>query len=347
MKKRIISVVMALVLLWSCFTPAFAAGGQNDAVDAYIVKLEEKYGVKITYDTDPSGRASIGTGNLTTLDRALLNVTPQMVKQVSAYYKNTLGKPLSFAFRYSPFNDLDVNVEILGSFNKQEALIELYMPSSSKGTFITGDSPITILHEFGHAYYNMFVSYYGEAKMEKEWTILNDGVRYNPGYMMYAYNKVAFMSSYGATSLGEDFAELFSHAFLRHNDGQGFSHRLATNSQKTSLGKKLAFIETMLPMYLKDTDAAVKNLRRVYSAEIFVYYDDVRVGGEHLQYAGYAYPRYVLNGLLSEYGIKAKETHWIKEIGGWYVIDSANGYYLIFPGGYAQQLKYPVTVPAA
>ncbi len=160
------------------------------------------------------------------------------------------------------------------------------------------------------------------------------------------YNQVTFMSSYGATSLEEDFAELFSHAFVRHNEGQGLAHRLLNGERRTSLGKKLEFIEKMLPMYLSDTQAAVGNLHRAFTAPYSLYYQDVKLAGERLEYIGYAAPRFVLSGIMSHYGLKLDDGAWLADIGGWQVKATDGNYYLIFPGGYCDRISKPFTVAA-
>lgn len=345
-KKRILSAILAVlfVALWPL--TAGAAENKNAQVDAYKQQLEQKYGITITYDVDEDGSACIGTGSLATLDTALSAVTPSVVKQVSDYYQKKNGKKLNYAFIYTPFHDPDQNIEILAAFDEKISNIELYIPESSQGTFITGDSPITILHEFAHAFHLMFMAYYGRDRMEADWVALNGGVRYNKGFLAGAYNKVAFISSYGATSFEEDFAEIFSHAFVRNKEGQGFYHQLLTNGQKTVLGQKVSYIEEMLPMYLTDTSAAVANLQKIFSTPIILNYQGLRLSGEYLQFIGCAYPRYVLRGILSYYGLEAEESWWILDIGGWQVKSTEGQYYLVFPGNIVSKLRTPLDLAA-
>ena len=346
LKKMVSFAAAAAVFFAAVVMPAFAAEDINAKVEEKRLSLEQKFNITIRYDKDEDGRASIGTGDLAILDNALSPVTASAVRQVSSYYENKVGSKLAFSFMYNPYHELDANVEILASFNPKTALVEIYIPSSSAGTFISGSNPITILHEFAHAYYFMFASKYGEKKMEQEWVALNDGVPYNKGFLAYAYNKVTFMSSYGATSLEEDFAEIFSNAFVRHREGQGFYHRLLFEERKTALGKKVEFIEKMLPMYLTDTQTAVSNLRRIYTTPYTLYYQDVKLSGEYLQYIGCAAPRYVLNGILSYYKLKQESSQWILEVGGWQTKTTNGNYYLVFPGGYCIKLNKPLTVAA-
>lgn len=344
LKRLSLFLAILLALLGAC--PAWAAEDKNAKVEEKRLALEQKYNIVIRYDVDQDGTAAIGTGDLATLDVALSPVTAAVVRQVSSYYEQKLGSKLTFAFQYTRYHQPDANVEILASFNTETADIELYIPSSSAGTFTTGASPITILHEFAHAYYFMFADKYGKSNMEKEWVAINGGVAYNEGFLAYAYNKVTFMSSYGATSLEEDFAEIFSHAFLRHREGQGFSHRLMNGDRLTALGKKVAFIEKMLPMYLTDTGTAVANLHRIYTNPINLYYQGIKLSGEQLEYVGCTYPRYVLNGILGYYGLKQESNRWIFEIGGWEVKATDGQYYLVFPGGYCQRLGQPLAQAA-
>lgn len=345
--KRIGIAVMALLLLIFCAVPCFAAQQQQNAnVDERILQLEQKYGIEITYETDKDGSACIGTGALATLDYALDSVTPTVVKQVSNYYEKKNGSKLIYSFMYTPYHKVGSMVEMLGHFDKDKSIIELYLPSSSKGTFTTGENPITIVHEFAHAFYEMFCDSYGVEKMKKEWTALNRDVKYNEGYLAYAFNRVTFISSYAATSVEEDFADTFAHAFVRHKDGQGLSHRLLTGDQKTALGDKVDYIDSMLPKYLANTDLARSNLRRIFDVDVFLYYQEIRLSGEKLQFMGCSYPRYVLNGILSTMKIKAKNREWLSDIGGWQVSDNAGKCYLIFPGGAMYMLEQPLNAAA-
>lgn len=341
--KKICVAAMALMLLMFCAALCFAAEQpQNNQVDEQILQLEQKYDIRITYEVDENRAACIGTGSLTTLDVALDSVTPTVVKQVSDYYEKKNGSKLKYSFVYTPFHKAGSMVELLGRFDEKTSIIEIYLPTSSKGTFTTGENPITIVHEFAHAFYQMFCDSYGVEKLNKEWIALNKGVKYNEGYLAYAYNKVTFISSYAATSVEEDFADTFAHAFVRHKDGQGFSHRLLTGDQKTALGEKVDYIESMLPKYLASTELARANLRRIHQTEVFLYYQGIRLSGEKLQFIGCSYPRYVLNGILSTMKIKAKNTEWLPDIGGWQVSDNAEKYYLIFPGGCFVYAREPI-----
>lgn len=325
---------------------ATAADNINADVEAWRVYLEEKYAIDISYDRDPDGKACIGTGSMATLDMALEMVSAPVVRQVSAYYKEKLGKPLSYAFRYNPYYDPDSNLEILGSFDIESASIELYIPSASKGVFTTGDSPMTIVHEFAHALHFMLMDKTDAAQMEREWTALNGGVGYNTGFLAYAYNKLVFISSYGATDYREDFAEVFSQSLVRGRDGMGFYYKLQTGDERTPLGKKVDYLTALMPRYFADSGTVVTNFKKTATAQAQLYYKGVLLSGEHLQFMGCAYPRYVLNGILGLLELKADSQEWIQDIGGWQVKMTDGSYYLIFPGGYHERIVEPINTAA-
>lgn len=305
---------------------------QNADVEAKRLTLEQKYGVNIRYDVDPDGTASIGTGSLATLDKTLEQITPQVVSQVSAHYQKTRGKALTFSFVYSPFQQMGFGFDVLGSFEYATATIELYIPSYGRDVAMTGDGPLTIAHEFGHAFHAMAAPQYGEQQLEREWLACNGGVPYNGPYFVPDYNETAFASSYGATNYDEDFAELFAHLFVRGKDGMGMGALLQRGGQSTALGKKAALVEKLLGLYIGNAQTAAANLRKVYAAAPTVTYKGVVLGGESLQFMGCAYPRYILRSLLYEIGLEAQQSTWVYEIGGWEVA-SAHGTYLVFPGG--------------
>lgn len=349
--KRALSAVMTIIIvLTSVSFPVSAADNDRIAkVDAKIKKLEEKYNIGIKYDLNENGNPSIGTGTLTMLDKSLEYVTPEVVKQVSSYYEEKLGQKITYQFVYNPYKDqIPKGQALLGMFNTETAEIQLFLANSPQNTFMTGDSPLTIVHEFAHAMHFMIMDKYGEAKLAKEWKKLNNGVPYNGNQFVFFYNKVTFISDYGATMYEEDFAEVVAHAFVRNKDGQGFKHRLKTNDNLTALGKKIDYIEKLLPKVFKNTDKAVKNIHRVFSTATTLEYQDVKIlgDGEELQYIGFTYPLYVLKGILSMNKIKAntEDCHWITEIGGWHVKDTGGKAYLVFPGGVEQALDKPLKI---
>ncbi len=344
-KRKKLTVFLVVLLVFCQSFTAFAQESQGE-FDAYRQKLEQKYSIRISYATTVDGLAAIGTGSLYTLDMALANLTPGVVKQVSDYYQKKLGTPLGFQFVYSPLQETDPELALLGMFDDKQADIHLFIPSSSTNIFTTGCNPLTIAHEFAHAYYQMYLDLDGKETLQREWNALNGGVAYNPGYMAYAYNKVVFMSSYAATGPGEDFAETFAHAFVRNKPGQGIYHRLSTDNQKTALGNKVEYLKKMLPKYLTGTEAAIANLNKVYTTPIFLDYQGLRLTGDETVFIGCSAPRYVLNGILGMNGLSGASAQWIIEIGGWQV-QSANGqYYAVFPGGAWTELQGPLKTAA-
>ncbi len=353
MKYRLFSLLLALLMVLAP-TAAFAAAPAAPSADtvqaataeleAMRLALEQKYYIDIRYDVDSDRSPSIGTGSLHVLDTTLSLITPEVVSQVSYYFEQLFGKRMCFAFVYSPYQEMGgYNFDVLGSFEQSSGLIELYLPAYSRDVAMTGDSPLTIAHEFGHAFYRVFDDLhgrdYGVDAFENGWLSLNAGLSYNGNDDTKGYNPGVFMSAYGATTPAEDFAEVFSHSFVRHKAGMGIGNLLIrADGTFSPLGTKVNYIEKALPMYLQNTEQAIANMRRVYTATDEIVYEGVKLSGEYLQFSGCSYPRYILNSLLYVKKIQAETTEWIIDIGGWRVT-GPQGTFFVFPGGNVRRVQ--------
>lgn len=344
--KRLASVILALILCLGLALPAAAA--DNSAVDAKIVELQKKYDLVIQYDKDSDGSASIGTGTLHTLDTQLAKVTPEVVKQVSAFVQRQTGRKLTYSFTYS-FNlpiDLPANVEAHGVFHEDRGVIEIFLPSSSRDTYSSGDNPLAMVHEFAHALEWFCRAQYGD-KLQSEWTALNAGAAYSSSFDgTGGYKTNTFISLYAATSYDEDFAETFAHAIIRDRAGLGFYNLLSTDGVKTPLGKKVDYLIALLPRCLQSSATITANLQKAYTTSIYKDFQGQRLTGIHMQYMGLSYPRYVLKGIMSapEVNDGIASSTWVYEIGGWYVVSTSGKYYLVYPGGVVRQQSGPLTV---
>lgn len=335
--KKLFSAVLALFILIQLPLSAAVA----DSLAARIGELESKYGIHIEYDLDKNDKPIINMGNLTVLDSALETATPTVVRQVSSYYGERNGTALTFRFTTETVDipELeDSDLLILGHFEQDKSIVTIFTPNG-KSSVMTGCAPISILHEFAHAYHLYAQSKYGQEKMRKEWTALNGSVSNNEGYMIYPYNKLVFMSSYAASSYHEDFAETFAHALIRNKPGQGFSHRLTANGGKTALGKKVDYIARLLPQFLTGTDQAVSNLRKIETTPVTLTYQGMRFSDDKMQFIGMPQPRYVLKKVLSANGLQSGQSQWLAELGCWQVETTDRQYYLAFPGGACYQIN--------
>lgn len=352
--KKFAAIILTVAIMLGCAMPAQASvfatyddakfqtydiNGLNADVEAKRKVLEEKYYINIRYDTDPDGSANIGTGSLAILDNTLAAITPEVVRQLSAYYENRLGQRLTYYFIYSPFQRMNLSYDVLGSFDYTTAVIELYLPSRAGGVYMSGDGPLTVAHEFGHAYLEMWTSFYGRDKFEREWTAMNGGYSYygNEGGEIYDPN--TFASLYGATTYEEDFAEVFAHAFTRNKAGMGMYDTLVAGGKWTNLGKKVNYLEKMLGYYLNNTETAVSNYKRAYETPVSIQYENMVFSGDYLQYMGCAQPRYILRGMMSAMGMEIDGYEWILELGGWRVVTSSGLELIIFPGGRSFRLN--------
>lgn len=337
MKKilRLLCIVTAAASAVMMMSPAALAAQPaseyNEQVREMELRLEEKYDLDITYPFDSNGYAAISTGSLYILDETLESITPSLVRQVSGYYRDRFGKRLTYAYTWSDLTAVDMSEAELGNFMEGDALIRIFVPN--RHAAISGDSPLTVAHEFGHAFHLMCAAQYGEEQMQQEWLSFNGSYDYSAGNIVENPDELVFASGYGAVSYHEDFAEVFAYGFVCNKAGMGLSPRLIRQNAYTSFGLKMNYIEKLLPLYLTGTEGAASNMQRIYSAPSAVNYRGARLSGAYMQYSGFYEPRLVRDGLLSLLGIRASEVQWISEIGGWYVVSETGMHYVAFPGG--------------
>lgn len=331
-----LAVLLALCMPFSAAAAEKLTPEQTSAqVEQKAVELEKKYDIRIGYPSDRDGLAKIPVSTLETLDMALENVTPGLVRQVSEYYRQKNGARLSINYVQRTDNLVESSEGIeatLGAFDNTRSLIEMYLPGGSSPVVMTGEAPIQIVHEFGHALHFLYTDQYGFDKMKKEWSAFNQGESYDRQNIMQNPNDKVFVSGYAATMFEEDVAETIGHVFARAKAGQGLKSKLTSGGKQTGLGKKVAYVEKMLSAYLTDTKDAVANYRRIYKTATSVTYQNMQFSGEYLQFAGYAQPRYILNGTLSRLGKEKSRAVWIRSIGGWYVREPDGEELIVFPG---------------
>lgn len=336
--KRILSVLMAaaLVASLSFFSAGAAEKLTPEETHAKVVAqaeaLEQKYSIGITYPSDSDGHASITRNNLETLDLALSSLTPSFVKQVSNYYQQRNGHKIDFNFIFSNPSYHNGGV-IMAAFERTTSKIYIFLPVKAGEAIISGENPIALVHEFGHAFHLMCADSYGERKMLAEWSEFNNGVGYDRNFGLTNPNESLFVSTYAATSYEEDVAETFAHAFVRSAPGTGFKNLLSKDSKMTGLGRKVNYVERMLSAYLTNSADAVANYRRIYETSTSMTYEGLRFSGDYLQYIGYPQPRNILKGMLNELDMTSQKTTWVRAIGAWRVIDDRGDMYFVFPGG--------------
>ena len=308
------------------------AAGAEVSVPEYAALLEKKYGITITYDVN-NGKPAITNNSLQTLDKSLSNMTDTLVRQVSAYYEQRNGRKLDVTYITSYDTYVLGGAILQAAFEERTSRIYIFVPSHGGKAILSGESPVAFVHEFGHAFHMMAQRVYGRDKMLGEWSAFNKGHRYNQRMAHANPDDTVFVSAYSIYSFEEDFAEVFAHTFVRNAPGTGFKHKLSHNSAPTGLGQKVAYMEQMIKLVLKDTDKAIGNFRRIYETPTSVKYEGLTFSGEHLQYSGYPQPRNILSGILAELGRKSQKSTWIRSLGAWRVIDQNNEMLYIFPGG--------------
>lgn len=305
----------------------------NKKLASSVKALESKYGISIKYPKKKNGEAMITMNNIETLDRAFSTMTPEVVKQVSSYYEKKNGRKIEVEYYFSN-SDYSYNGGVLmAAFQPRTSNIFVFLPSQAGRAIISGENPIALVHEMGHAFHLMCMDLYGEQQMRSEWATFNGNQKYNNNGLNEHFSKTVFISSYATTKYEEDFAETFGHLFVRTAAGTGFRTQLTKNSEATGLGRKVKYIEKLLNTYIKNSGQAVENLRRIYNTPTDLAFEGLVFYGETLQYIGYPQPKNILKGILNGLNIDSQKSTWVRALGAWRVIDTNGDMYYIFPGG--------------
>ena len=332
---------IAAVLLTFCISIALTVPGA--AADAFVYsgtiletaeELKTKYGMDIVFPSRSDGSPAITMNNLETLDRAFSNVGGAMVREVSAYYKKRNGSRLKIEYVFSG-NSYEVQGGVLmAAFEHPHGRITVFLPRASGQAIISGENPIALVHEFGHAFHIMCYEIRGAdgGGMRSDWAKINEGFPYDTALSFHNPDETVFVSGYAASSFEEDFAETFGHAFARNAAGTGFADRLVKNGYITPLGKKIEYMRAMLETHLKNHVEAVKSFDRVYETDASFDFEGYRFSGEFLQYKGYPQPRNILKGLLNQLDLVSDSATWVRSLGAWRV-NSGGRQYFLFPGG--------------
>ena len=346
--QKLLSVLLALVIACSLMvTSVWAANGErysvsatavtshNQAVETKKQELQDLYGIAIsypTYDLNGTDVAAIYPETLETLETALSYVTPYVVRQVSAYYYDLNSKRLRFTYRFADLAGGQGDSVERGGFDPDEGLIVLLIARPGRGASTSGDEPLTIVHELGHAVHVMIERKYGESALEQEWKAYNQGHSYIASNIESNPSETVFVSGYAATDYHEDVAETFAHVFVRNRSGMGFSNKMSTNGTTTGLGKKVQKLESLLHTYFPDSTTMQENYRKIYTVANSANYKGVTVRGERLQFMGYVEPRYMPYFTLTELGVSESSYTWLKALGAW-VAPTSSGYTIMFPDG--------------
>lgn len=334
MKRFLILLCAAILAIGAMPLGLAASAASNSDVAQKKAELESKYGITIQYPISSGGKEAVTVNSLITLDMALENVTPAIVRQVSRYYQEKTGARLTISYRR------DSSKLYLGGwldpagFDPDQALIVLYLPESTSDVVnMTGENPITIVHEFGHAIHLMLCDLHGYDKMLREWSSYNNGIAYNPNHGVDSPDPTVFLSGYASSMFEEDAAITFGNALIRNRAGLGMTKYLVSNGGYTGLGKKIIYWQNLLQEYLSDTDQIVANLNKTFSTATSMSYQGRSFSGDYLQYMGYPQPRYILNGTLKSLGKQSESAIWLRSLGGWYVREPNGGEIIVFPGG--------------
>lgn len=352
--KKLLSMCIAILLVISMSViPAYAADSaaekapassadkaasesaedSNEKIAESAKKIETKYGISIKYPKNRDGDAMISMNNIETLDRSLNTMTPGLVKQVSSYYEKKNGRRIEFVYYFADSDYSYGGGVLMAAFEPKSSKIYVFLPTKAGRAIISGENPIALVHEVGHAFHLMCMDLYGEQKMTSEWTKLNGSYRYDSQGLNNNFNESVFISAYATTKYEEDFAETFAHAFVRTAAGTGFYKQLSKNSEPTTLGKKVSYIEKQINTYINNPEQAIENLRKIYKTPMNMTFEGITFYGDNLQYIGYPQPKNILKGIMNGLGLKSQKSTWVRSLGAWRVVATDGEMYYIFPGG--------------
>lgn len=341
MRRKLFAVLTAVTLCFSMYIPVMAAEGTNSAgqstqsISGLKTEMEQKYSIQIRYPKDDNGEARISAESLLTLDMALMNATPAVVRQISRYYSNNTGSALTFSFVY---HDMDVSQAerglILAGFDPSLALIEIYLPINNSRAYVSGENPVTILHEFGHAVQIMMTgSTESQSQIEIEWKKLNGKLSYGVNSMTENVNPRVFVSAYASSAFAEDFAETFALALCGGRDGLGLMNQLYKDGQQTRLATKLNDIIQRIPNHFSNSQELVANLQKAFTSSTVYQFEGISFSGGYLQYRGYPQPKNIYRGLVAALELSVDEATWVRDLGAWRVTDTNGKEFFLFPGG--------------
>ncbi|WRS26260.1 hypothetical protein U6B65_07815 [Oscillospiraceae bacterium MB08-C2-2] len=327
---------LIVILMLSLSVSAFADSSSD--VWERTSQLEQKYGIFIEYPfvTNSQGQEvpGITLAQLNTLDKALEYVTPQAVREISAYYQQRNNHRLTFAYGFSSASMIGEDGGITqAGFELESSRIELYIPYGGQSGEMAGDTPVTILHELGHAFQFMCTDRYGYDQLEAQWKSVSSGFSYGNIASYESPDKTAYVSGYAATSFPEDFAETFAYGFVSNRDGMGLKQYLSKDGAVSPVSKKLENVRWLLTQYISDYTAAEANFLRCISASSALSYEGARISGVYLQYIGFSEPRYKPLDTIGELGLSSDLT-WVSQAGGWQGKLSNGENVLVFPSGH-------------
>lgn len=330
----LVSIIIVLAFLVMPVNAAEAPDIQiyNENVAKIAQEIEEKYNIDITYPIRKSGYAAVGAQTLRTLEQSLEYISPELVSEISNYYKKTTNSKqrICVSFEYPP---LSLSESLLASFNTKEGRLRIFIPSSDGGMLISGTNPSAIVHEMGHAFHELAAAGYGEESLASKWDSYNGKYSYSSGDLKNLDESV-FPSPYACSSYNEDFAEVFARAFTANRAGLGISHNLSNSEGKvTGYGKKMLLLKTLISDYVTNNEKALANIEKIYSTPRYLTFGDIKMSGVSLQYIGFAEPNGVYAAIEKSLNIKTANSYWIKEIGGWYVESTKGNKWYAFPGG--------------
>ncbi|MFV0401005.1 MAG: hypothetical protein ACK5LX_10360 [Oscillospiraceae bacterium] len=304
-------------------------------------EIYQKFGVDIAYPYRSDGYTAIGVATLDNLNNALDFIGAPVVSEVSNYLKSTFGRRLTFIYTYVPSDLQDSNLMALARFTAEQSTIEIFIPGPNSGMTMSGNSPVAIVHEFGHAFHYYFSSSHGYSRFKQEWIALNGEYTYSMSTTRNP-SKYTFVSLYASMDIDEDFADTFAYALTSNRAGLGIAgYFTAPGGAKSNLGKKVDYVENMLSRYTKDPSIALKSIATMRRTPHNLQYEDVQLSGNSLEYINFNEPPGILSNILKLLRIEETNTEWVKAVGGWKVTDVRGGVYLVFPGCGYVTLKIP------
>lgn len=338
-KKKIVCYAIAICFIFSIFqTTALAAKPADN--ETRKIQLEEQYHISITIPTWYS--ASEISIYLTALEHGLRNLTPNMVQQISDYYKSLTGEYLEIYF--GDYNDY---LGVVGLFEYQKGDISLFVMKENSSEEIEAN----FLHEFGHAFHYFCIDKLGKEKVLGDWELLNQGYQYVSWIYGIENLSDVFPSQYGMSDIYEDFAEVFMYLF--DNDWiiweeNGKRTKPFYDNISTILYTKVDYIGSLIQQVITSPEVTLVEYNKDLKDRTSARNNNIGVPGDYqygdytinnwcigydmlqmqegviaiTEYADGKEPSGVIAALANEYRKQGKEVTWVSEYGLWRVTEA-------------------------
>ncbi|HQD31166.1 MAG TPA: hypothetical protein PLY59_06170 [Clostridiales bacterium] len=235
MKKKIISSLLALLLLFTCSLPVYGAQTSKEMSSA----LQKKYGMNITFVTNYTESEKLTL--LEQLDSILSHLGAAFVREVVSCYTQK-GYTVTIRLERLMWGNESGS---FGVSNKNAVLKTMTMNGRDDKEERLGS--YSFVHEFGHMVHYALDLKKGSSHVKKKWDSCGTG---------------AYVTEYARQSFREDFAETFAHV-AAGDYSQAFLMVAVDNDSTGVLKNKVDCLDTLLGENFKN----FTTIRKMYRYE--------------------------------------------------------------------------------